>query len=668
MKTTLRQGRLIGTAELGSSSGTPLPDASTITAHAPGDGIEYHFTPGSLEGAAWLTADLLLDGTSIASFLVTLQEGLDGPAFTLRFFLLPQCQARIRMPFSVLDLNTQKMPREGAWLKPKPGQGSRVDLAKVDRMAFTVSRKDEGTVRWHLTDFAFSDEEPERVLHPVLPKGPLIDELGQSMLHTWPGKSKTTEDVSSRLQAQYESRHTDRWPETYSRWGGDGSRTYEATGYFRTANDGKRWWLVDPDGHPFWSVGVDCVRLDVQSNFDQLEDALSWIPDRGGAFAPVFTDRQYRADAPFLNYLVANLIRAFGEKKWYPKWADTVVSLLRSIGFNTFGNWSDYPIAQQCRFPYVRPLELVFTKTPYVFRDLPDVYDPRFENECATIAQNLSDVVGDPACIGYFLGNEPRWLQAKDVPAEGLLFNTTGGPCRRELSRFLKERYRTDGSLSSAWKMDTSLTVIAEGPWRARLTDQARNDLREFSSRMVERFYGTLSAACRAVDSHHLNLGARFVRVPEDWVLSGMTTFDVFGMNFYHPVVPRESIEHVSESLGVPVIIGEYHFGALDAGLPAPGYGHVRTQLDRGRAYRRYVEHAASHPAVVGTHWFTLYDESALGRYDGENYNIGFLDVCHRVYPELSKAARDTHERIYRVAEGKLKPYSDLPEYLPILC
>jgi hypothetical protein len=69
----------------------------------------------------------------------------------------------------------------------------------------------------------------------------------------------------------------------------------------------------------------------------------------------------------------------------------------------------------------------------------------------------------------------------------------------------------------------------------------------------------------------------------------------------------------------------------------------------------------------VGAHYFTLYDQSALGRFDGENYNIGFLDVCNRPYEPLAQAARASHERLYEVAVGQIQPYEDAPEYLPLI-
>ena len=90
----------------------------------------------------------------------------------------------------------------------------------------------------------------------------------------------------------------------------------------------------------------------------------------------------------------------------------------------------------------------------------------------------------------------------------------------------------------------------------------------------------------------------------------------------------------------------------------------MKDQSARGQAYRFYVEQAAADPNCVGVNYFILYDEPTLGRFDGENYNIGFLDVCNRPYEPLAKAARQTHERLYQVAAGEIAPFSDAPEYL----
>jgi len=157
----------------------------------------------------------------------------------------------------------------------------------------------------------------------------------------------------------------------------------------------------------------------------------------------------------------------------------------------------------------------------------------------------------------------------------------------------------------------------------------------------------------------------RWQGVPKDWAVPGMKAFDVFSLNCYQEKLPIANAEKIASLLQMPVMVGEWHFGALDAGLPASGIGHLRNQAERAKAYRVYLEDAAADPYCVGVHWFTMYDESALGRFDGENYNIGFFDVCNRPYAELADAAIASHEHMYAVAAGEARPFVEGLEYLP---
>jgi hypothetical protein len=68
------------------------------------------------------------------------------------------------------------------------------------------------------------------------------------------------------------------------------------------------------------------------------------------------------------------------------------------------------------------------------------------------------------------------------------------------------------------------------------------------------------------------------------------------------------------------------------------------------------VENALADPNIVGAHWFEWVDEAATGRFDGENYNIGMLDVTDRPYVELVEAAKETHRRAMDVHAGKTAP------------
>ena len=64
------------------------------------------------------------------------------------------------------------------------------------------------------------------------------------------------------------------------------------------------------------------------------------------------------------------------------------------------------------------------------------------------------------------------------------------------------------------------------------------------------------------------------------------------------------------------------------------------SQQDRADKYKSYVEGALRNPYIVGTHWFQYKSQATTGRGDGENYQIGFIDICGTPYPEIVKAAR----------------------------
>ena len=174
-----------------------------------------------------------------------MREGEAGREFGLRFGLLSQCQARLRMPLNIVDMNLWRLEREGAWLKPMC-DGRRVDLAKVDHVSLVLERFGTGPVRWCMTPLRLVTEEVEPLATPLLPKGPLLDELGQSTLHDWPAKTRSADELVGRLRKQHAEADDQKAPEQFSKWGGWREKRFDATGYFHTQHDGQRWWLVDP--------------------------------------------------------------------------------------------------------------------------------------------------------------------------------------------------------------------------------------------------------------------------------------------------------------------------------------------------------------------------------------------------------------------------------------
>jgi hypothetical protein len=124
--------------------------------------------------------------------------------------------------------------------------------------------------------------------------------------------------------------------------------------------------------------------------------------------------------------------------------------------------------------------------------------------------------------------------------------------------------------------------------------------------------------------------------------------------------VNQKVLEQIYQETGRPIIVGEFHFGVPGQGLAA-GLVQVRDQAERGVAYRYFVEQAASFPAFIGSSWFQWVDQPSTGRNDGENYNIGLVDVTDRPYRELIEAMQTTHRRLQAVHSGKLPPFDVRP-------
>src|SRR4029453_5418640 len=165
------------------------------------DGLVYRFEPGMLAGMRFLTADIFTDSPDLPVFQLRLGGGEEGPTLTLVYAVLPHAEARMRMRAEAINQNQWQFLREGAFLKPMAG-GSRVDLAKVDRMHLVVLRKSPSPVRWSQTAITAALEEPARLKKPRLPRGVLLDELGQSATRSWPGKTRSLDELKTRLNGQ----------------------------------------------------------------------------------------------------------------------------------------------------------------------------------------------------------------------------------------------------------------------------------------------------------------------------------------------------------------------------------------------------------------------------------------------------------------------------------
>lgn len=651
-------------ADLVPASHFDLDDASLPEVLTPLDpekksGVTYSVIgERGLAGATHLVLDLEAQGDVAATLLLEFlprgatETGAAGRrSIFARIGLLPRVPTRVAFPLAALDGQTLFLPREPLRLKACV-LGKRLALEEVERVIVAIEPSPAPLCLRLLA--------PPSLVAEAVPALPcdrvLVDPLGQWAERTWPGKTSDAAALVSDLRiARAAAGAPVEVRSTHTAYGGSFELRFEPTGHFRTHHDGARWWLIDPAGGAFFSVGPDCVRPDATCPIlPGTERNFAWLPPAD--------DARFRDAYPGtsgVSHSIANLVRAFGAD-WKRAWADITVPMLRQHGFNTIANWSDLDFARRSGMPYVVPMPVVRAPGTRLFRSLPDVFDPAYDAACADWSRWLEPFRGDPNLIGYFITNEPDWAFGQHNLASEMLESDPGTHTRRALADFLHQRYTGDAAAwATAWDCaGKPFDAVVNELWpRAEaLAPAAHDDLFAFSRLIVRRWMEGLARPCRAVLPHHLNLGVRWAWISSDLCYEVAPFCDVFTINNYTNQPPLAQLTEIERRTSRPVIIGEFHHGSTDRGLPSNGISAVATEADRGVAYQRYVELCAAHPACVGAHYFQYADQPFLGRFDGENYHVGLVDVCCRPHAEFLQAAREAHGRLYAVAAGETRP------------
>lgn len=104
----------------------------------------------------------------------------------------------------------------------------------------------------------------------------LVDGYGQFTRGKWP--EKVTSDDQLKTLAAKEQQQLQTWLKdrpAHDKYGGLLSGpSFEAKGFFRTEKRDDRWYLVTPEGHPFYSLGVNAVSADDSQTYVEGREAM----------------------------------------------------------------------------------------------------------------------------------------------------------------------------------------------------------------------------------------------------------------------------------------------------------------------------------------------------------------------------------------------------------
>ncbi|PUA45669.1 beta-agarase [Pseudomonas protegens] len=522
--------------------------------------------------------------------------------------------------------------------------------------------------------------------------GSLVDGYGQSTRARWPEKVSSDDQLKAadaREQQQLKGWLGEREKAPLDKFGGSSlGPDFKASGFFRTEKRDGRWFLVTPQGHPFYSLGVNTVAADnSQTYVAGREWMFSALPkddeplaayygegdNRGGNGAD--QGRGYNAGR-WYDFYRANLQRTYGklcthddpaaqqaaasqaqpvaseaaipcappafdEKRWVAHTLDR----LQAWGFNTIGNWSAPALGLADRVPYTVPLSIVgdyasISTGSDWWGGMPDPFDPRFamatERAVAIAARDHRD---DPWLIGYFADNELAWAGPGDDPkaryalAYGTLRLTTDVPAKRAFLKQLRDKYRNQAGLSKAWGIDLPAWELMEDPGFVPPLPSPEHpeieaDFKYFQKVFAETYFKTIADSLKWHAPNHLLLGGRFAVSNPEAVAACAQYCDVLSFNLY-TLKPQDGQDFAYlRSLDKPVLVTEFNFGSRDRGPFWGGVTELAREEERGPAYANFLKQALSEPSIVGVHWFQYLDQPVTGRLlDGENGHFGLVGI-----------------------------------------
>jgi hypothetical protein len=329
---------------------------------------------------------------------------------------------------------------------------------------------------------------------------------------------------------------------------------------------------------------------------------------------------------------------------------------LTKWGFNHLGAWSF--CEEKIGLPYIANLDLGRLSEALWF----DAFDPALPARVTECAEELTAPHRQLGLrIGYFPDNEIGWWNASLL--EFYLSKGWENHTKRLLWQLLHDRYE---GLWQELLRDWVVSGKADGfeslhdagaALKIRPGGEAIKLINQFTYLCAERYYKLVHDALRAADPGALIFSDRLpiyysqdaVRAMAPYVDVIATNYDLDGADGW---VARYFFEGLASLVDKPILISEFFCAAVENRSGNKNTGHllkVPTQSERAAVVQQALKNFAHCPHIIGTHWFQYYDEPTGGRWDGEDYNMGLVDIYDQAYEEVVASFQDTHALLPRL-------------------
>jgi len=368
---------------------------------------------------------------------------------------------------------------------------------------------------------------------------------------------------------------------------------FASTGYFSTGQYKGHWYLVTPQGQPFYADGVDHVSA--SGDVDKVTH-----------------------QCPYCQAIAANYPSAAA-------WQTATLARLRSWGFNSLGPYSDNSTLGT-QIPFTVELSLA---NGDIVSSGNDFFAPSFVTQVdANAAAAIPQWATNPNVIGYFTNSELNWGPPVNNALDDYLALPAGSPGRTVAQQYVGNPEGFVTALATRYFEVTSAAL--------KMYDTHHLNL-------------GVKAEGQEVDPALLEAARPYVDVfsVEDYqLLAGFAGAVANLWPQYLPVQPN--LANFFKYANKPIMIGEeaeIATGPQDPNTDPGIYLVSPNQPARAAATGAFLAPLYQDaPWMVGDEWFEYTDEPVGGRTgNGENNNFGLVNVADQPYPELTTQMSSMH-------------------------
>lgn len=255
--------------------------------------------------------------------------------------------------------------------------------------------------------------------------------------------------------------------------------------------------------------------------------------------------------------------------------------------------------------------------------------------------------------VGYYKPKEVYYLIIHILGLDGT------SPSKQKLIEQLRAIYPQFSNLKNAWSQPlegiaswqdmASKPVVLTGDY---YTVPLINDFSTLLSLFAEKYYSSAKRILKEVDSNHLFLGTRFAfphRAPKEAIDMCAEYCDVMTVNNYHEGLSEIDFGYLL-TRDIPILLTEFHYGALTHGASWGGLTWFLTQQQRANAFINRVNLLFATPQFTGYFFHTFADAPLSGiNFEAENWYAAFVTTSDRPYPEMVNAAKSVNHSVYQV-------------------